>query len=219
MGPGPGRAMRQATKIILSITLVLALLGGPDPVRPLAARRAIHPGIHPAGPLSSTHTYLLDMEGRVVKTWKSDCNARPQSPTCWRTATCSAPAQSVNPPFPGSGGAGGRIQEFTWDGELSGTSPTPTTRSSCGTTTSQLPNGNVLLIVWEQKTARGGHRRRPPAGDGQRQAPGGRLARRDQADRQNDRRGRVGVARLGPPGPGLRHDQGELSATWASIPN
>ena len=57
---------------------------------------------------------------------------------------------------------------------------------------------------------RGGDRRRPPAGDDRRPAPGARLARRDQADRQDHRRGRVGVAPLGPPGPGLRQDQGEL---------
>ena len=53
------------------------------------------------------------------------------------------------------------------------------------------------------------HRRRAEDGAGQ-QLPAARLDRRDQADRQDDRRGRLGMAPLGPPRPGPGLDQGEL---------
>ena len=68
-------------------------------------------------PMMSTKTYLLDMEGRVVKTWESDCNP----------ALCAYLLEDGHLLRPGSvpqtsfgfaPGLGGKIQEFTWEGEL-----------------------------------------------------------------------------------------------------
>jgi hypothetical protein len=60
--------------------------------------------------------------------------------------------QVRNPPFFG-GGSGGRVQEFTWDGKL-------VWDYTCSSDTRlqhhyvcKLPNGNVLIDVWEKKPA------------------------------------------------------------------
>ena len=107
-------------------------------------------------------------------------------------------------------GVGGRIQEFTWDGELVWDFKFYNAKQLPHHDMTRLPNGNVLLIVWDRKTAEeaiaAGRR---PEMTGDRHLMRG-LARGDQADRQDDRRSRVGMAPLGPPGPGLRQDQGEL---------
>src|SRR3954447_9220762 len=72
MGPGPGRAMRQATKVILSITLVLALLAALTRFAlSLLDEPTAFPGYTVVAPMSSTRTYLIDMKGRAVKTWES----------------------------------------------------------------------------------------------------------------------------------------------------
>src|SRR5207302_4855779 len=68
-------------------------------------------------PANSTTTYLIDMEGRVVKTWQSDCKPGHSAYLLPNGHLLRAGAV-VNPPFFVFGGAGGRIQEFSWDGEL-----------------------------------------------------------------------------------------------------
>src|SRR5207248_439881 len=59
----------------------------------------------------SSKTYLIDMEGRVVHTWESDCNPG-HSAYLLENGNLLRPGQVKNPPFFG-GGAGGKIQEFT----------------------------------------------------------------------------------------------------------
>jgi hypothetical protein len=56
---------------------------------------------------------------------------------------------------PGGGGpgAGGRVQEFTWEGELVWDFQLPREKGVPHHDIRRLPNGNVLMIVWERKTA------------------------------------------------------------------
>ena len=99
--------------------------------------------------------------------------ARAGVPISSRTATCCVPARSKSPPFYGAG-SGGRVQEFTWDGQLvwDFTHVTPTQLLSHDVC--KLPNGNVLMIVWEKKTARMPCSR-TPHGNGGRRLHAGRL--------------------------------------------
>lgn len=102
-------------------------------------------------PANSTVTYLIDMEGRVVKTWQSDCKPG-HSAYLLPNGNLLRAGSLVNPPFHVFGGAAGRIQEFSWDGELLWDF-TYADHSRLGHhDICPLPNGNVLLLVWEQKT-------------------------------------------------------------------
>jgi hypothetical protein len=105
-------------------------------------------------PLDSTKTYLLDMQGRVVHTWDSDCGP----------ALCPLLLENGHLLRPGSiggdsrvfgpgPGVGGRIQEFTWEGELAWDFRFYNARQLPHHDMTRLPNGNVLLIVSDRKTA------------------------------------------------------------------
>jgi Arylsulfotransferase (ASST) len=102
-------------------------------------------------PANSTTTYLLDMEGRVVKTWQSDCKPG-HSAYLLENGHLLRPGALVNPPFLVFGGAAGRIQEFSWDGELLWDFTYADSSHLGHHDICRLPNGNVLLLVWEQKT-------------------------------------------------------------------
>ncbi len=105
-------------------------------------------------PMTSTDTYLLDMEGKVVHTWKSDCMPA-LSPILLENGHLLRPGSIgmdalVFGPGPG---VGGRIQEFTWDGKLVWDFKFYNARQMPHHNMTRLPNGNVLLIVHDRKTA------------------------------------------------------------------
>ncbi len=87
-----------------------------------------------------------------MRTWKSDCNPG-ASAYLLPNGNLLRTGAVKNPPFFG-GGAGGRVQEFTFDGELiwdfTLSSPTKLSHHDI----CKLPNGNLLMIVWEKKTAK-----------------------------------------------------------------
>ena len=106
-------------------------------------------------PTTSTNTYLIDMQGKVVKTWKSDyipaCSAYLlENGHLLRTAALGADEGSS---FVGAGPAGGRVQEFTWDGELVWNFKLCTDKCRPHHDIAKLPNGNVLMVVWDRRTA------------------------------------------------------------------
>jgi hypothetical protein len=67
-------------------------------------------------PMNSTSTYLIDMEGRIVREWKSDYTPA-LSAYLLENGHLLRPAVQRAGGFSGPG-AGGRIQEFNWEGEL-----------------------------------------------------------------------------------------------------
>ncbi len=101
-------------------------------------------------PMNSTSTYLIDMEGRIVNEWKSDYTP---SLSAYLLENGNLLRPGAERGFGGGGpGAGGRIQEFTWDGELVwdysfGDSKLRPHHDIC-----RLPNGNVLVIATDPKT-------------------------------------------------------------------
>lgn len=104
-------------------------------------------------PLLSTNTYLLDMHGRVVHTWASKYQPG-QEAYLLEDGHLLRPAKVSDDEarFAGAGG-GGRVQEFTWDGELVWDYKFHDERKTQHHAITRMPNGNVLLIVWERKSA------------------------------------------------------------------
>ena len=111
-------------------------------------------------PMNKKTAYLIDMEGRVVKTWESEHNSMQaayllENGHLFRLATLAGEDRA----FGGGPGAAGRIQEFDWDGELvwdfkfHNDKQFPiTTRSRCPTAT----------CSWSSGTRRPPTRRSPP---------------------------------------------------------
>ena len=111
------------------------------------------PGYTLLNPMTSNKTYLIDREGHVVHQWESDCypalSARLlENGHLLRTGTLDVDKR----PF-GGAGAGGRVQEFNWDGELVWDFVFSSDKQLPHHDVTKLPNGNVLMIVWENKNA------------------------------------------------------------------
>ncbi len=108
------------------------------------------PGYTLVAPMNSTSTYLIDMEGRIVNEWKSDFTPA-LSAYLLENGRLLRPGAERGFGF-GGPGAGGRIQEFTWEGELVwdysfGDSKLRPHHDIC-----HLPNGNVLVVASDPKT-------------------------------------------------------------------
>ncbi len=103
--------------------------------------------------MNSKSIYLLDNEGRVVHTWKPATNSMHccyllPSGHLLRPADLGGRERS----FGGGPGPLGRIQEFTWEGELVWDYTFFNDKQLPHHDICKMPNGNVLMIVWDKKT-------------------------------------------------------------------
>jgi len=103
-------------------------------------------------PIDSTITYLIDNEGRVVNMWKSDY--RPGHSVYLlgdgHLLRTGAMGPRGNSTFR-TGGSGGHVQKFTWDGELAWDYTYSSDKHLPHHDIEYMPNGNILMIVWETK--------------------------------------------------------------------
>ena len=111
------------------------------------------PGYVLFNPLLSYTTYLVDVEGRVMHTWESDYESGGGA-YLLDNGHLLRGGQVPDPPVFSSGGQAGRIQEFTWDGELVWDFEFSNEDHLLHHDMAVLPNGNVLAIAWEAKTAK-----------------------------------------------------------------
>ena len=108
------------------------------------------PGYVLFSPLTDKTAYLIDVDGKVVRTWTSDFTPSGyiyllDNGHVLRGA--NDPGQSG---FSG-GGSGGRIQEFDWDGKLVWDFVYNKDRLPHHDV-AVLPNGNIVAVAWERKT-------------------------------------------------------------------
>ncbi len=97
-------------------------------------------------------TYLIDIDGYTVHTWQSNYNPAAseyllEDTTLLRTAIASGSTR-----FGSTGGKGGRVELFDWDSNLLWSYEHATNNYMLHHDIEMLPNGNILMIVWEYKT-------------------------------------------------------------------
>jgi hypothetical protein len=112
---------------------------------------AASPGYVLFSPLLSTTTYLVDRAGRVVHEWQSD-RAPGASVYLLDNGHLLRCARQRDQPIFQAGGEGGRIQQFTWDGDLVWDYVLASSQRVQHHDIEPLPGGNVLAIVWELKS-------------------------------------------------------------------
>ena len=103
--------------------------------------------------INSFHTYLIDNAGKLVQSWQSDSEPAfsvylLENGHLLRTARFAVGGA----PFFG-GGSGGRVEEFAWDGARIWDYVYSTNDHRQHHDIEGLPNGNVLLVAWEHKSA------------------------------------------------------------------
>jgi len=115
------------------------------------ARQDAFPGYTLISPLQDVHTYLVDMDGKVVHSWKHDL--RPGlSVYLMDDGSLLRCARTRDGAFRGNG-AGGHVQRFAWDGELLWDYRMADDKVQQHHDIAPLPGGNILVIAWEAKTA------------------------------------------------------------------
>jgi hypothetical protein len=109
------------------------------------------PGYVLFNPLSSAKTFLLDMDGLVVKTWESDFG-----PSGWlylrENGNLARGGRDPETPVFDGGGQGGWIEEFNWEGEIVWKYKLSSSEYLAHHDVAIMPNGNYLAIAWEAKS-------------------------------------------------------------------
>jgi hypothetical protein len=143
----------------LALTFVLGALGmalaqGPAPqgVGLIRNDPGAFAGYTLLSPLQSKSTFLIDMNGKVVKTWDTD--STPSSIAyLLDNGNLLRAGLSPNAPFGNTAGGGGKLQEFSWNGELVWDFTWGTATATQHHDFTRLPNGNILMLVKEKKTS------------------------------------------------------------------
>lgn len=103
-------------------------------------------------PLTSKSTYLIDNCGNTINEWNSEFSPGAsayllENGNLLRTAKVASQGNFFN------GGLGGRIELFDWSGELVWHFEHLGVDFQLHHDIAYLPNGNILAIVWERKSA------------------------------------------------------------------
>ncbi len=116
---------------------------------------SISPGYTLVSPMPSSTSYLIDNDGREVHSWTSPGGYRPglsayilPDGDLLRTANL---AQEAVGDFSG-GGIAGKIERISWNGELEWSWDYSSTSFISHHDIEPMPNGNILVIAWEDKT-------------------------------------------------------------------
>jgi hypothetical protein len=102
-------------------------------------------------PMPYNITYLIDNNGLLVHSWQCDYRPRFAAGILENGNLLRAGKLGVNPEFT-AGGAGGIIQEISWDGSIVWEFEYSSSQYLLHHDFEHLPNGNVLLIAWEYKS-------------------------------------------------------------------
>jgi hypothetical protein len=98
-------------------------------------------------------TYLIDIDKSTVHTWQSNYNACSSVYLLGDTALLRAAQATVGyTRFNTTGGRGGRVELFDWDGNLLWSYQHASNNYMLHHDIEMLPNGNVLMVAWEYKT-------------------------------------------------------------------
>ena len=148
--------MNYKKTLLLLVVLFVSVenAGAQTPQRGLTvnAERA-YPGFTLFAPLGNDETHLINMEGKVVHSWRS--NHKPANSAFILPSgdllRCSKFMD--NQRFGNGGPSGGRVERFSWNGELLWDYVFSDDSQHHHHDIEPLPDGNVLLIAWHYISA------------------------------------------------------------------
>ncbi|MEO0085354.1 MAG: aryl-sulfate sulfotransferase [candidate division WOR-3 bacterium] len=142
--------------VLAVLCLLLVLLAGTLPARERTMGLILRDSLASEGytlfaPMSYRTSYLIDMDGNLVNSWTG--SYRPGLAVYLEedgllTRTCDMGNIYWN-----SGGRGGRVQLVDWEGNVVSYFDYSSSQYCQHHDVERLPNGNVLMVAWEKKTA------------------------------------------------------------------
>ena len=127
---------------------LLALLALASPAALAQGAGAPQEGLTLFQPLASTTTYLIDNDGAVVHSWAGTF----QPANSVYLLENDHLLRTIRVQGGGTGGSGGGVQEVAWDGTIIWDYRYANQQHLQHHDVESLPNGNVLLVAWENKT-------------------------------------------------------------------
>ena len=108
-------------------------------------------GYNLLAPTGSDYTYLVDNCGQLINQWESEYRIALsayilEDGSLLRTSRLSSDA---TPPFSG-GGTGGRVERYSWEGDLIWSMNWADTLQHQHHDIEWMPNGNLLILGWER---------------------------------------------------------------------
>ncbi len=126
-----------------------------EPATPKVGLIVNNPGAYQGytllAPIMSRMVYLLDMQGRVVRTWEGETSGN-MSVYLLENGHLLRYGRLAEQTFGDGAGAAGQIQEFTFEGELVWDYRFASTKQLAHHDIFRMPNGHVLMIVWDKKS-------------------------------------------------------------------
>lgn len=127
-------------------------LNAQQPNRGLVLKtEAASPGYTLIAPFGGQSTYLINLDGKVVHQWTTDRKPS-QAAYLLKTGGLLRTYKVANEVFNVPGGPAGGIQKFDWDGKLIWDYQVSNDLMMSHHDIEPMPNGNVLVVVWELKT-------------------------------------------------------------------
>jgi hypothetical protein len=128
--------------------------GEPEKVGLLLKEAKAFPGYTVLNPMNAKTAYLLDLDGRVVKTWATDFNSMHAAYLLPNGHLLrSGMLEGEDRAFGAGPGASGRFEEIDWDGNVVWDFKFHNAKQYPHHDIAKMPNGNVLIVVWDKKTA------------------------------------------------------------------
>jgi hypothetical protein len=137
--------------ILTSLTLSLCLFSNAQTVGLLLNTPEAFDGYTLVAPTGATRTHLVDNCGRIINEWDSNYRAGESAYLLEDGSllrTCRVSSNVFN-----GGGIGGRIERFSWEGDLIWSYNMANDNRHHHHDMAWLPNGHVVLMGWEYRSA------------------------------------------------------------------
>ncbi len=144
--------------IIIGLSMLLAFCSvtGDTPVEtdsPVIIPPKTATSVTLLAPQRLTTTYLIDEEGTVVNTWESNYTPGLSAYLLEDKSLLRCANPGTNTTFGRTGGAGGMVERFDWDGNKTWEFRYDSPQYLHHHDIEYLPNGNILMIAWEYKSS------------------------------------------------------------------
>ena len=147
----PVRMYCIGVSILLMTASAPPLVAQPEGRGVLRNTGSASPGYTLIAPFGGQETFLIDLNGKVIHSWKTD-RTPSQAAYLLKDGSLLRTAKVRNETFKVKGGPAGAIQKFDWQGNLTWDFVISNDRMLTHHDIEPLDNGNVLVVAWEYKS-------------------------------------------------------------------